>query len=110
MFAVPEADDNVDVSSSAENMQPSTDPEVNKEATLPSSSSSSPPVASSEVVATTDTEEKVEIKSEVSPPAPPPPSSSSQPPVATASKQHRSRLSLFHRNTIHVCDQIVDRV
>jgi hypothetical protein len=41
------------------------------------------------------------------PPPPPPP-----PPVAppVSSKQHRSRRSLFHRNTIHVCDQIVDRV
>jgi hypothetical protein len=35
------------------------------------------------------------------PPPPPPP---------VSLKQHRSRRSLFHRNTIHICDQIVDRV
>jgi hypothetical protein len=47
--------------------------------------------------------EKNSSKMQVPPPPPP-----TVPPVS--SKQHRSRRSLFHRNTIHVCDQIVERV
>ncbi|CAF4053579.1 unnamed protein product [Rotaria magnacalcarata] len=102
MFAVPEVDDNTDVSSSIENTKPSIEFEVTKE----SVSSPEPLLTSSEPMSTKEREEKVSIRPEVSPPPPPLPPSQS----VAASQQHRSRLSLFHRNTIHVCDQIVDRV
>ncbi|CAF4413643.1 unnamed protein product, partial [Rotaria magnacalcarata] len=62
-------------------------------------------------MSTKEREEKVSIRPEVSPPPPPPPPPPLPPSQSVAaSQQHRSRLSLFHRNTIHVCDQIVDRV
>ncbi|CAF3455329.1 unnamed protein product [Rotaria sp. Silwood1] len=108
MFAVPEVDDNIDVSSSIEKPKLSTEPQTTTEPLVSSSS-----ISLSEPISTTEKEEKIPIKTEVSPPPPPPPppllpSSSSS--AAETSKQHLSRLSLFHRNTIHVCDQIVDRV
>lgn len=93
MFAVPEVDDDIDVSTPAEAKQSITSPEVTKQ-----SFSSPPPLPSLEKV------EKNPIKS----PVPPPLSSTSIP--MTSKQQHRSRRSLFHRNTIHICDQIVDRV
>ncbi|CAF1676371.1 unnamed protein product [Adineta ricciae] len=96
MFAVPEVDDDIDVSTPAEAKQSITSPEVTKQ-----SFSSPPPLSSIEKV------EKNPIKSPVPPPPPPPLSSTS---IPMTSKQHRSRRSLFHRNTIHICDQIVDRV
>jgi len=93
MFAVPEVDDDIDASfSSVENTKSSTQPEVTTES-LPSS----PPISSSTLISTTEKEEKTPIKTQVPPPPPPP-----------ASRQHLSRLGLFQRNTIHVCDQIPD--
>ncbi|CAF4318575.1 unnamed protein product [Rotaria magnacalcarata] len=106
MFAVPEVDDNTDVSSSIENTKPSIEFEVTKE----SVSSPEPLLTSSEPMSTKEREEKVSIRPEVSPPPPPPPPPLPPSQSVAASQQHRSRLSLFHRNTIHVCDQIVDRV
>ncbi len=96
MFAVPEVDDDIDVSTPVNATKPITQPEATKES-LPSSSSLAPVLSSVEKV------DKNSTKMQVPPPPPPPP-----PPIS--SKQHRSRRSLFHRNTIHVCDQIVDRV
>jgi len=96
MFAVPEVDDDIDVYIPIGTAKPNTKPEATKES-LPSSSSP-PPVSSVEKV------EKNLTQMQNPPPPPPPP----PPPVSV--KQHRSRRSLFHRNTIHVCDQIVDRV
>jgi len=93
MFAVPEVDDDIDVSIPISTTKPITKPEATKES-LPSSSSP-PPVSSVEKV------EKNLTQMQNPPPPPPPP---------VSVKQHRSRRSLFHRNTIHVCDQIVDRV
>jgi hypothetical protein len=86
MFAVPEVDDDTAVTSSLETTQPSIQSEITTE-TLPS-----PPPS----IPTAEKEEKVP--------------DTTQTPPASASKQHLSRLSLFHRNTIHVCDQIADRV
>jgi hypothetical protein len=94
MFAVPEVDDDADVSASVETKHPIAQPEVTKE-TLPS-----PPSQTSSI-------EKVEKQSNKMQ-APPPQSPSISEPIPA--KQHRSRRSLFHRNTIHICDQIVDRV
>lgn len=96
MFAVPEVDDDIDASfsSSIENTKSSTQPEVTTES-LPSP----PPVSSPTLISTTEKEEKTSIKTQVLPPPPPPP---------PASRQHLSRLGLFQRNTIHVCDQIPD--
>ncbi len=96
MFAVPEVDDDIDVSTPVNATKPITQPEATKES-LPSSPSLAPVLSSVEKV------DKNSTKMQVPPPPPPPP-----PPIS--SKQHRSRRSLFHRNTIHVCDQIVDRV
>ncbi|CAF0716635.1 unnamed protein product [Adineta steineri] len=94
MFAVPEVDDDIDSSTPIEPKQSTTLPE----ATNKSLSSSSPPLPSVENV------EKNLNKMSVPPPSVPPPS------APVTAKQHRSRRSLFHRNTIHICDQIVDRV
>jgi hypothetical protein len=81
MFAVPEVDDDITISSSLETTKPSTQSEITTE-NLPST----PPASTF----STEKEEKLL-------PAPAP-------------KQHLSRLTHFHRNTIHVCDQISDRV
>jgi hypothetical protein len=118
MFTVPEVDDDMDVSSSVETVKPLTQAET---------SSESPPAPAS----TTQKEEQVLTETPVPPNAPastiekdplktqvPAASASTvekdpikiQVPPAPTSKQHLSRLSLFHRNTIHVCDQINDRV
>ena len=102
MFAVPEVDDDIDVSTPINTTKPITQPEGTKESfplTSPPPSSTVPSVGKVDQSST---------KMQVPPPPPPPPSQSSLPPVS--SKQHRSRRSLFHRNTIHVCDQIADRV
>ncbi|CAF2367129.1 unnamed protein product [Rotaria sp. Silwood2] len=99
MFTVPEVGDNIDVSSSIEKTMSSTEPQTTTEP-LHSPSLITPSQANT----TIEKQEKIPIKTEVSPP---PPSSSS---LAATSNQHLSRLSLFHRNTIHVCDHIVDRV
>lgn len=68
----------------------------------------------------TQSEETTEILSTVPSPPPPPPTSTSEvsvtdeqpePSAAAASgRQHLSRISLFQRNTIHVCDQISDHM
>jgi hypothetical protein len=92
MFAVPEVDDDIHVSTAVNATKPITLPEAKKES-LPSS----PPPSATSV----EKAEKNPIKPQVPPPPPPPP---------VPAKQHRSRRSLFHRNTIHVCDQIVDRM
>jgi hypothetical protein len=84
MFAVPEADDDTVISTPVEAIKPITQPEATKE-------SSPPPSPAAPSI------EQVPIKIPVPPPVVP-------------TKQHRSRRSLFHRNTIHICDQIVDRV
>ncbi len=96
MFVVPEVDDDTDISTPTNAAtKPITQLEAAKEP-LPSSPAP-PPVPSVEKI------EKNSSKMQVPPPPPP-----TVPPVS--SKQHRSRRSLFHRNTIHVCDQIVERV
>lgn len=86
MFVVPEVDDDMEVSTPTEVAKPITQPEATKQSTP------SPPTTPAPL-------ENVPIEISVPPPAPPLPT-----------KQHRSRRSLFHRNTIHVCDQIVDRM
>ncbi len=121
MFTVPEVDDDMDVSSSVETAKPLTQAETSSE------SPPAPPAPPS----TTEKEEQVLTETPVPPHAPastiekdplkiqvPAASASTvekdpikiQVPSAPTSKQHLSRLSLFHRNTIHVCDQINDRV
>ncbi len=98
MFAVPEVDDDNDISTPVDATKPITQPEATKES-LPSPPLPSPPASSVEKV------EKDQTTMQVPPPLPPPP-----PPTQVSVKQHRSRRSLFHRNTIHICDQIGDRV
>ena len=95
MFAVPEVDDDVDVSAPVKTKQPIASPEATKESLPPPPPPPPPPAAPS-----IEKVDKNLNKIQVPPPPPPPPTS----------KQHRSRRSLFHRNTIHICDQIVDRV
>lgn len=94
MFAVPEVDDDFNASTPANAVKPITQPEAAKES-LPSSSPPPPPIPPVEKV------DKSSANIQTPPPPPPPP---------VAVKQHRSRRSLFHRNTIHICDQIGDRV
>jgi hypothetical protein len=96
MFAVPEVDDDIDVSTPVNATKPIPQPEVRKES-VPLSSLPPPPSSSMPKVEKVD---KNLTKMQVPPPPPPP----------VSLKQHRSRRSLFHRNTIHICDQIVDRV
>lgn len=93
MFAVPKVDDDTDVSNPTGTTKSIKQPEVIKES-LPSS----PPLPPGPSV------EKVENNPTQMQNPPPPP------PLAVSAKQHRSRRSLFHRNTIHVCDQIIDRM
>ncbi|CAF3330791.1 unnamed protein product [Rotaria socialis] len=88
MFAVPEGDDDIDVSSPVETTEPITQLEPKRESP---SSTTSPTVSAEKVDKNTIT---IQI------------------PLSTtaATKQHRSRRGLFHRNTIHICDQILDRM
>lgn len=105
MSTVPETNDAIDASSSIENTKPAVEPEINIEGVVSSSSPTSTPAPAptpSVPISVTENEDKASVKAELPSQPPPPP-----PPTA---KQHLSRLSLFHRNTIHVCDQIVDRV
>lgn len=99
MFAVPEVDDDIDVSTSIDVTKSITQPGESKES-IPSASMTtvSPPPPS---LPTTEKVEKNSAKISIPPPPSAPPASS---------KQHRSRRSLFHRNTIHICDQIGDRM
>ena len=99
MFAVPEVDDDINVSTPVEVTKTITQPEATKES-LPSPL---PPLPPPPPAPSIEKVEKNPIKMQVPPPAPPAP-------VPVPSKQHRSRRSLFHRNTIHICDQIVERV
>ncbi|CAF3889551.1 unnamed protein product [Rotaria sordida] len=93
MFAVPEVDNNIDISSSIEKTKSSTESQTTTEPLISLSSKTF-----SEPISTTEQQEKI----------PSLPSAAAA--TTTTSNQHLSRLSLFHRNTIHVCDQIVDRV
>ncbi|CAF1587373.1 unnamed protein product [Rotaria magnacalcarata] len=88
MFAVPEVDDDIEVSNPVETTEPIMQLEPKRE----SPSSTTPPTVSAEKV------DKNPIKIQI-------PSS-----TTATSKQHRSRRGLFHRNTIHICDQILDRM
>lgn len=97
MFAVPEVDDDTNASASINITKSKAQPGVIKES-LPSS-----PLPSESSV---ENVEKNSTKMSNPPPPPPPP----PPQPSVSAKQHRSRRSLFHRNTIHVCDQIVDRM
>lgn len=105
MFVVPEVDDDAEASTPTEAKKPIAEPEAIQQSlssstpsTLPPSPAPPAPVASSAKPSTaTTTAESIPIKA------------SSIPPIMPT-KQHRSRRSLFHRNTIHVCDQIVERV
>lgn len=106
MFVVPEVDDDADVSTPVNTTKSITEAETTKEPLLQMSHSSSIEVKP----------DKKEAKMQVQPPPAPPAApaattTSSQPSLASApTKQHRSRRSLFHRNTIHICDQIGDRM
>jgi len=106
MFVVPEVDDDADVSTPVNTTKSITEAETTKEPLLQMSHSSSIEVKP----------DKKEAKMQVQPPPAPPAApaattTSSQPSLAPApTKQHRSRRSLFHRNTIHICDQIGDRM
>jgi hypothetical protein len=92
MFVVPEVDDDIDVSTPVNAKKPIPQPEATKES-VPLSSS--PPPLPPPLIPTAENVDKNSAKMQA-------------PPVSA--KQHRSRRSLFHRNTIHICDQIVDRV
>jgi hypothetical protein len=92
MFAVPEVDDDTDGSTPVNGTKPIPQPEATKES-VPLSSPPPPPPP--QLIPTAENVDKTSTEMPV-------------PPVS--SKQHRSRRSLFHRNTIHICDQIVDRV
>lgn len=102
MFAVPEVDDDITASSTTtttvDNTKLSTQPEGTTEilSTVPSPPSPPPaPTSTSETPVTND--ETTPVKTEVqSSPA--------------SGRQHLSRISLFQRNTIHVCDQISDHM
>ncbi|CAF3556935.1 unnamed protein product [Rotaria sordida] len=89
MFAVPEVDDNIEISIPIETTKSITQPEATIESSI---SPPSPPSAS-----LVEQIKKNPIKMPI-------------PPATVSSKQHHSRRSLFHRNTIHICDQIVDRM
>ncbi|CAF1188492.1 unnamed protein product [Rotaria sordida] len=89
MFAVPEVDDNIEISIPIETTKSITQPEATIESSI---SPPSPPSAS-----LVEQIKKNPIKMPI-------------PPATVSSKQHHSRRSLFHRNTIHICDQIVDRI
>jgi hypothetical protein len=92
MSAVPEVNDDMNASStSVENTQPPTQPEVIVE-TLPSSPSQ--PLTSTSAT-TIEKDDQTPTESQ---------------PSATNNRQHISRLSQFQRNTIHVCDQVSDHV
>ncbi len=94
MFAVPEVDDDNNPSpSSVENTKPLLQSEITTES-LPSSPP--PPPSSSTPISIIEKEEKTSVTTEVAPSA--------------TTKQHLSRLSLFQRNTIHVCEQIPDHM
>jgi len=95
MFAVPEVDDDNNPSpSSVENTKPILQSEITTES-LPSSPPPPPP-SSSTPISIIEKEEKTSVTTEVAPSA--------------TTKQHLSRLSLFQRNTIHVCEQIPDHM
>jgi len=98
MFAVPEVDDDIDVATTAETKQSITLLEATRESLPP------PPPPPPLVEKKEKNRNKIQYPS---PPPPPPPPPTSAP---ISSKQHRSRRSHFLRNTIHICDQIVDRV
>ena len=89
MFAVPEVDDNIDISSSTETKKLSNEPKVSIEA-----APLHPPDSSAAPISTIQNEKTEK----------PPPSAS------TAAKPHLSRTSLFHRNTIDICDHLGDRL
>lgn len=91
MFAVPEVDDDIEASPPVEDTKPITEVEVKSEC--------QPPQTSVQASSSVDKLENNSIIAETSPPLEP-----------ASSKQHRSRRGLFHRNTIHICDQIVDRM
>ena len=92
MLAVAEVDDDIDISS-IETEQASNEPEVSKEA-----ASLHPPALSMVPISVIENEEETVVKTENPPLSVPP-----------ASKPHLSRISLFHRNTIDVCDHLGDR-
>ena len=97
MFVVPEVDDDNEVSTVAEIMNPIAEPEATQQSLLSASASLPLPIALSP-----SPPEKVD-----------PVSIASTMPVAAPTvpnKQHQSRRTLFHRNTIHICDQIVERM
>lgn len=102
MFAVPEVDDDIDVSTSVDITKSITQPGETKESFPSASVTTAPPLSSLPSLSATEKVEKNSAKIQIPPPPP------TAPPVS--SKQHRSRRSLFHRNTIHICDQIGDRM
>jgi hypothetical protein len=91
MFVVPEVDDDMDVSISIEATKLTAQPTATKASPSLCSMASSAPVPSS-----IENVEQLAINAPI--------------PSSVNHKEHRSRRSLFHRNTIHICDQIVDRV
>ena len=99
MFAVPEVDDDIDVTNPVD----TTKSEETKES-LPSATAAPLPPLPPSLPSMPSTEKVEKNPAQIQIPPPPP----TAPPIA--SKQHRSRRSLFHRNTIHICDQIGDRV
>ena len=111
MFVVPEVDDDdnvnddFDVSTSVEAKKETRQLEATEQS-FPSSPPPPPPPPLPPSAPPLENTTTFPIKMPVPPPPPPPPPVSASVP----GKQHRSRRSLFHRNTIHVCDQIVDRV
>ena len=93
MFVVPEIDDDIETATTVENEKLISQLK-NKAQTPPSQQRSSP-------VPLLEKSEKSHSTTEIS--------SSVASSKSMSSKQQRSRRSLFHRNTIHVCDQIVDQ-
>ncbi|CAF3081183.1 unnamed protein product [Rotaria sp. Silwood2] len=92
MFAVPEVDDDIEISTPIETTKPITQPRATIEPP--------PPPTQTLSASLVEKVEKNSLKMQIPPIAP----------ESVSSKQHHSRRSLFHRNTIHICDQIVDRM
>lgn len=102
MFAVPEVDDDIENSTPVEPTDSITQLETKQESPPLVPPPPPPPPLPPPLTSLTSFEQSNANSTKIQVPA-----SVSEP---VYSKQHRSRRSLFHRNTIHICDQIADRV
>lgn len=100
MFAVPEVDDDTEVTSPTDHSKRTKQEEDTKE----SLSSISTPIAVTLTPTLTGASTTASERTDRNP------TQSSSINNISERQQHRSRRTLFHRNTIHICDQIGDRM